>query len=1250
VDELAAVAQYLPRALLSHPVPRSGWWRADGTLLFSDVSGFTSLSEKLARHGKAGAEEMVGAISTVFTPLLDEIAAHDGDVLKFGGDALLTFFEGPHHERRAAACAHRLRLVLRSQGRVTTTFGAVPLGMSQGLHSDEFTFFVSGTRYADIVVTGPPVTATLALESAAARGEVLVSPSTAAELPARCLRPGHDGGALLTSPGIAPTSGPDVRTVTATTRHERFVPLALRGRLAQVVDDSEHRRATVGFLQFAGCDDSLRGDGPDGLQQRLNRVVDAVTDAAEEYGVTMICVDIGADGGKFMLTCGAPDAQEHDAELLLRFGARILAEPLPLRLRLGVNAGAIFAGRVGGAHRWTYSTMGDPVNLAARVMGKAAPGTVLATRTALDRAGKAIRYDVMPPFAVKGKRAPVHAGVVTGVTDRREAGAGPASAPLVGREAELAAMVDAWRQVRSGRGRVVEIVGDPGSGKSRLVDEAIAACSPPTVIRAAGERYHRGSAYFAAHLVVRAATGISPDADPSQAGISLSRWVDERAPHLHDLLPLLAVAARAQVPTTETVERLAPAFRAARLRSATVDLLRTALPGPTVLLLEDAFWYDSASVQLLTDVLVQSGERPWLVMVTRRDETTGLHLGLGYPATELRLAALTDDHAAALVRALVAGPLPSADARALAVAGRGNPFFVVQLAQSWRPGDATLPPDVESVVAARLDRLPLPSRRLLARAAVIGSFVDLDLLTAVIGQPPDPALLTPLLGEFLVTESADRLRFAHDLFRVVAYESLPYRQRRELHARAGAALERAGHRAARASLLSVHFEAAGDARKAWRYSRMGADRARAAYATAEAAELYARALRVARALPDISAADLATVAEALGDMLELSGRYDDAVDALAAARRSCPTAADEVRLIRKIGMVRERQSRYRAALRWFTQGTRHLDDLEPAAAAAARASLLVHEAAVRYRQGRFRDSVRAARAAADTAKEAGSAADLAHAYFLLDAALTDLQDPRAVEYRDLALPIYERLGDLVGQADVHNNIGIDAYYEGRLDDALASYRRSLDCRRRAGDVVGAATAENNIGEVLSDLGRFDEAEPMFDEALAVWRRAPFPAGVARVSVNLAKLAVRRGSPQQALTLLDDAEQLAGGVGADMFLFEARACRAETLLALGDAQGAAALTRLLLSRAAQLTPSPVVMASLRFTLGLSLRAAGSEAEALVLLHSALADFEATGMVWDAEQARAALEPRIVLPQQRTASVAETEVTMPQHGPM
>ena len=985
-----------------------------------------------------------------------------------------------------------------------------------------------------------------------------------------------------------------------------------------MVADSEHRRITVGFLQFLGCDDVIAAEGPAVLHERLTALTDSVTRAAEEHGVTVICIDVGGDGGKFMLACGAPDAQEHDTEMMLRFGLAVLADEPPLPVRLGVNRGNAFAGRVGGPSRWTYSTMGDPVNLAARVMGKAPRGSVMATAAALAHLRSAAELQPVEPFKVKGKSHPVHASIVRGMGPAADRwAAGTTATPFVGRTAELAVLTDAWEAATAGAGQVIELVAEPGAGKSRLLAEAIDRMAAPRLIRVVGERYQRGSAYFAAHLLLRAATDIPYAADPADAGSALTAWTQQNAPELLDWLPLIAVAARAHVPSTPAVDRLAPEFRAPRLRSAVADLLIAALAEPTLLLLEDAYWYDDASVQLLAELLHDATARPWVTCLTRRMEAIGLHGGLGFPVTTLPLTALSGQDAAALARAAAPDLLSADEASRLAAAGNGNPLFVVQMAQAWRPGATEVPPDVETVIAARIDRLDGPARRLLRRAAVLGSFVELDVLHEVLGEPVEASTLTEL-EEFLVADGPNRVRFAHDLFRTVAYESMPFRRRRELHARAGAVLEQHNERAGRAALLSLHFDAAGDHGRTWTYAVLAAERARASYAHRESAQLLQRALRAARRLPELPGTEVASAAESLGDSCELLGRYDEAWGAYQLSRRHAGDDGASARLLRKIGQVRERQSRYRDALRWYSRAIEAAERLPSGAREAATAAALVGRAAARYRQGRYGEAAAAARAAVEAAQAGHSEADLAHAYFLLDAALTDLHDPAALAVRELALPIYQRIGDLVGEADVHNNVGIDAYYEGRLDDALASYERSLDCRRRAGDLVGAATCENNIGEVLSDLGRFDEARTKFDEALAVWTHADFSVGVALASSNLARVALRQGDAKRARPLLDAAEETFIRIQADALVFETRVRRVELLVIDERYVEAAELAATLRQGAVDAQPSTVVEAALDRAQGIALIRLGDPVTGAAMVRRALTALAAAGMTWDVAQ--------------------------------
>src|SRR5262245_22665683 len=130
---------YVPRALRPHLVetPGARVQVVEGTLLFADISGFTRLSERLARRGREGAEELIETIERCFTWLLKVAYDNGGGLLKFGGDALLLKFEGEDHAMRAARSAIGLRQRLRDAGPLQTSAGKVTLRMSQGLHSGE---------------------------------------------------------------------------------------------------------------------------------------------------------------------------------------------------------------------------------------------------------------------------------------------------------------------------------------------------------------------------------------------------------------------------------------------------------------------------------------------------------------------------------------------------------------------------------------------------------------------------------------------------------------------------------------------------------------------------------------------------------------------------------------------------------------------------------------------------------------------------------------------------------------------------------------------------------------------------------------------------------------------------------------------------------------------------------------------------------------------------------------------------------
>ena len=127
----------------------------EGTVVFVDISGFTKMSERLARLGRVGAEEVTDVVGFVFRQLLGTAYANGGGLIKFGGDALLLFFSGEHHASDGVAAAIGMRRTLSEMGAIDTSAGKVRLRMSVGVHSGEFHFFLVGERHRELLLTGP---------------------------------------------------------------------------------------------------------------------------------------------------------------------------------------------------------------------------------------------------------------------------------------------------------------------------------------------------------------------------------------------------------------------------------------------------------------------------------------------------------------------------------------------------------------------------------------------------------------------------------------------------------------------------------------------------------------------------------------------------------------------------------------------------------------------------------------------------------------------------------------------------------------------------------------------------------------------------------------------------------------------------------------------------------------------------------------------------------------------------------------
>jgi class 3 adenylate cyclase/tetratricopeptide (TPR) repeat protein len=1237
---------YVPRLALEwlSQTPEEEHRRVEGTLVFVDVSGFTALTERLAARGRAGTEEINEIVSSTFGELAGIAGRYGADLLKWGGDAAVLLFQGPASGARGARCGWLMARAMRRLGRLRTSVGRIELKVSVGAHSGNFELFLIGDSHRELIVAGPGATLTTEMEAAASAGEVVVSPATAALLDAGILGDPRGGGILLRAEPAAE------ELPVPTTRPGRpedamlLLPERARHYLLSGEEQAEHRPLAIGFVRLSGVDDVIVQLGPAAALEALRPPISAAQQAAGHHGVSFHGTDLAAGGVKILLIGGVPRLEGNDTDRLVRTALEIVRReegtgpegpasggPAPgsgpaVALRAGVNAGQafVFSGlRLGG--RRVYSITGDAVNLAARVVEAAGPGQVRCTEAT--RAGLRSPFVLreLPPFMAKGKSGPVVTYEVHREGSFRSPGsqaATPSKPPVfVGRRRELSVLLGAAEESRSGKtGKVVELVGAEGIGKSRLVDEAARAWPLPTY-RVACDSFSGGRPYWPLRASARQLLGVDDDVPGPEVAAALMVTLEEKAPALRPWAPLLADVFDVVVPPTREVGDLEPRFRRRRLESAFVELTETLAGGPAAFVFEDTHALDQASASLVLRIAQQAETSPWLVVLTHRSDGPGWTELAG--RTVVELGALDGSASEHLLADVSSEEMSPRDRQVLVKRAGGNPLFLVELARAAQATGETeaLPDALEPLLAAQVDRLSPPDRRALRAAAVLGLRFESSLLTYVVDNDVQlDGALGARLSPFLREEEGE-LVFAHALVRDAAYEGLSFRRRRLLHGRAAQAIEqRANGTPLAVELLSLHWLAAERWDRAWDCARLAGERAAALYANADAAIQFGRALVAVSHLREVAQTDVAQVGEMLGDACELSGNYERAHSAYGTAYRRLQPGADRARLLRKMGVLHERRGRYPQALRTYTSALRQLPGNDYASL-VERCELKLAAAGVRHRQGRLRGSAAEAVAAAEDAERAGYQPGLAHALYLRHINSVYLDEPDDALAEE-ALSIFTELGNLVGQGNVLNNLGISAHYRGDWPLALERYRASRAARERTGDLVGAATEDNNIGEILSDQGHYAEAERCFNAAKSSWRAANYPIGEALVASNLGRLAARTGRTSRGTSLLEEARAAFVSINAPSYVDETDQRLAECALLGGEPQRAAAAGAELAARFARGGDSVRLHGTVLRLRAVALAQLGDVAEAEALLDESITRLRTLAEGFELAQALAA----------------------------
>jgi len=927
-------------------------------------------------------------------------------------------------------------------------------------------------------------------------------------------------------------------------------------------------------------------------------------------------------GDAVMAVFGAPVAHEDDPERALhvalemhrrvarlsdRWAAR-LGEPLALHA--AVHTGPVVAGQLGTGAGAAYAVTGDTVNTTARLLGAAGAGETLVGPATVERARHAFAFEAVAPLVLRGKAEPVVAARLCGPRPSRRAARGleghGLAAPLVGRAEELAVLGAAFARALGGRAQLVTVAGEAGVGKSRLVTEFLARLDAGG--RLAGVTLRRAACsslgeqpYGVLAGLVRDAYGVTPD-DPAPvirarlatglAGLGFEP--DEQPTIVADLATVLGLEPEPAIEQVEPVQRRRQLFMVARML-----VERRLAHSALLLVVEDLHWADAVSIELLRFLVDRLADRPLMLLATHRPEFDPGALATGRTElTTLRLRPLARAEGATLVAALfgpAADALPARVRELLVTRSGGNPLHVEELARSLIVGGVLVragerwtcatevsalevPPTLQALLLARVDRLPPGPRRLLQEAAVLGPTVDERLLRAVTASPATvDADLEVLEGADLLAEvrapgevageGGRRHRFAHALVQEVVYGSLLVRHRAALHARAGRALEAltggAPQRLEEIEALGHHWSLSDDPATGAAYLVRAGDRARALHASDDGRRHYERALTTL-ARCEGGEAQRAAVRERLGDLAALQGQRAAALAYYREAASWFETHADvpaRARLYRKEGALCWQAGDRARALACYEAG---LARLGPEGAPVEQARLCEEVGRLAFRSGEYARAVawaeqalahaaRQAEAAAESAEPEEHAAAVAHAHNTLGIALARLgRLEEAVAQIARGIAVAEAHGLLQAACRGYTNLGV---LESTLDPgrAIETCRRGLAAALRAGDLGIQSRLYAALAVAYCTLtNRCDEqGVAAAHAAVDLDRRLDQVEHLAVPMIVLGQIHQCHGQPEAALRYYGEALAVAETVGDPQLLVPCYEGLATILLERGE---------------------------------------------------------------------------------------------------
>lgn len=927
-----------------------------------------------------------------------------------------------------------------------------------------------------------------------------------------------------------------------------YVPKAVTSRILEGKGSlpSERSEATIIFIDIRGFTKLADQLDPEKATEIINNIFEPIVGLIEKYGGS-INKFLG-DG--LMAIFGTPFSHEDDPERAARASLEIMKsieengkikignKVKKLKASIGINTGLCISGEIGSVSRKEFTVIGDTVNLSSRLQANATPGKILIGEKTFQRIKD--NFMISPPrkLKIKGKRDLVT--VYTLKSEKKKIGflekKKSSHSPFVGREKELKILREALNKSYHSKGQIIEISGELGVGKSRLIYELTkdSLTKEFNILSANCSSWEASKPYAPLKEILTKIFGIKFDDELKEIDKKIENKIKKIDSSLLFASSYFSKLLSPKIKSLEEIMEQSKEESNLLIKVVKKLLWSFSSQKPLLIIIEDVHWIDDASAEFLIQCYKELKEYPILLIYSLRESLKKRKSLAG--SKRIKLLPLKNTESDELIRLLIKeNAIYQLMKDRIISTANGNPLFVEEIVRGIEErrlsadkgklgnyeeifANFPIPDTVQSIARARIDLLPVGLKEILYQASVLGKYIEINLFRRITNLKDKVFfdLLEKLQKhEFIEeVEAAPQLQryfaFTHSLIQEIAYNSLLFKTRRSLHTKIGVAMEEmhSSKTDAKVEELAYHFKNSDDNEKAVFYLNKAGDKAQSLYAFKNAIDYYLDSIKILE-LTELEKEKLTQLSE-IYNKLAFSqatlGKRKEAEINLNKALKYCRKIKDknnESLILMSMGNLCGDMGRWNKAIEYFKNSLLISEELNN----LKRKARIIKSTGLAYL---FKgDTERGYKYLKDSLKICEEIkAEVLYAMVLNNMGIYyDMvgEWKKAIEAYKKSLYISKKHNNLIEMSNIMGNIGIAYSTLNNSNSAISNFEKSIKLSIRIGDIYNQGINFVHLGEEYLKNSHFTETKKYIDKAEEIFTELNDKLGMADIYKIKAKL-------------------------------------------------------------------------------------------------------------------------------------------------